>query len=160
MIIRPESGADLHDINHLHDEAFGPGRFAKTAYRVREGASPLQALSLVALDGRRLVGSIRFTPIRIGDAKGALLLGPLAIFKDYSGNRCGLRLMSQGLELAREQGFELVLLVGDLAYYQKVGFQQVAPEQILMPGPVDQQRMLACELQTGALNRFGGMISL
>jgi predicted N-acetyltransferase YhbS len=160
MVIRPEMASDVQDINKLHDEAFGPGRFAKTAYRVREGREPLQMLSLVALDGERLVGSIRFTQIRIGSTDGALLLGPLAVFLDYSGHRCGLRLMSKGLDMARELGFKLVLLVGDLGYYQKVGFLHVPAGQIEMPGPVDNRRMLACELKTDALAGFSGMVGL
>lgn len=160
LLIRSETSADAQDINHLHDEAFGPGRFAKVVYRVREGSRPVEALSLVAMDDERLVGSIRFTSVRIGGAGGALLLGPLAVFSDYSGHRCGLRLMRQGLELAREKGFELVLLVGDLAYYQKVGFILIPPRQISMPGPVDYGRMLARELQPGVLGRFSGMTSL
>lgn len=160
LLIRSETSADAQDINHLHDEAFGPGRFAKVVYRVREGSRSVEALSLVAMDDERLVGSIRFTSVRIGGAGGALLLGPLAVFSDYSGHRCGLRLMRQGLELAREKGFELVLLVGDLAYYQKVGFILIPPRQISMPGPVDYGRMLARELQPGVLGRFSGMTSL
>lgn len=160
MIIRPEKLADAQNINDLHDEAFGPGRFAKTAYRVREGVGPVPELSLVAIDGKRLVGAIRFTSVSIGGKRGALLLGPLAVFKDYNGHRCGLRLMSQGLDLARQHGFELALLVGDLAYYEKVGFGQIDARRIQMPGPVDGQRMLAFELQSGALARFEGMVGL
>ncbi|MCF6200451.1 MAG: N-acetyltransferase [Hyphomicrobiaceae bacterium] len=163
MIIRPERVEDQTDINHLHEEAFGPGRFAKTAYRLREGVEPVAALSLVALsqiakDGARLVGSIRFAKISVGGKKGALLLGPLAVFVDYNGHRCGLRLMEQGLELARQQGFGLVVLVGDLAYYQKVGFLQVPAGQFDMPGPIDQSRMLALELQPGTLADYKGVI--
>ena len=135
MSIRPEMPDDIPHIESLHEEAFGPGRFAKTAYRVREGGKFLRELSLVAMDGVRLVGSIRFTPIRIGENKGALLLGPLAVFRDYGGHRCGLRLMTKGLDLAREEGYELVILVGELAYYQKVGFKSIPAGQILMPGP-------------------------
>lgn len=160
MIIRPEKVEDFDELNHLHEEAFGPGRFAKTAYRLREGIEPVNALSLVAMDGARLVGSIRFTKICVGGKKGVLLLGPLAVFVDYNGHRCGLRLMAQGIELARQQGFGLVLLVGDLAYYQKVGFLQVPAGQIDMPGPVDQSRMLALELQPGALADYKGLISI
>ncbi len=160
MIIRPESEADADEIGNLHEEAFGPGRFAKTAYRVREGAVPVPCLSLVAMDGKRLVGSIQFTDIRIGGKEGALLLGPLAVFSDYSGHRCGLRLMKRGLDGARKQGYELVLLVGDLGYYKKVGFSPIPAKQILMPGPVDYTRMLAFELQEEALTRFSGMIGL
>ncbi len=158
MIIRPETAEDVDAICHLHDEAFGPGRFAKTAYRLREGRKPVSSLSLVALDGPRLVGSIRFTTIRIGGRRGALLLGPLAVYKDYSGHRCGLKLMKQGLEEAGRQGFQLVLLVGDLAYYQKVGFRAVAQGQILLPGPVDNRRLLVFELEKAALKNFSGMV--
>ena len=47
----------------LSAEAFGPGRFARTAYRVREGVAPVARLSLTGwLDGR-LVGGIRFTAV-------------------------------------------------------------------------------------------------
>ena len=169
MVIRPERAEDQNDIVHLHEEAFGPGRFAKTAYRLREGVQPVRSLSLVALDQggkgplvrkERLVGSIRFTAVTIEGSKGALLLGPLAVYVDYSGHRCGLRLMKQGLALARRQKFQMVLLVGDLAYYQKVGFAQVPPGQIEMPGPVDLNRLLALELQAGSLLDYKGRISV
>ena len=164
MIIRPETPADQEDINHLHEEAFGPGRFAKTAYRLREGVEPVAALSLVAIDSldeeQRLVGSIRFSKVFVGGEEGALLLGPLAVFVDYSGHRCGLRLMRQGIELARSQGFRLLLLVGDQAYYEKVGFVQIPPGQIVMPGPVNEDRFLALELQAGGLAEFSGKVSV
>ena len=169
MVIRPERAEDQKDIVHLHEEAFGPGRFARTAYRLREGVQPVRSLSLVAIDqeemGRgdrsegRLVGSIRFTAVSIGGSRGALLLGPLAVYVDYSGHRCGLRLMKQGLELARKEKFQMVLLVGDLAYYQKVGFTRIPPGQIEMPGPVDQNRLLALELQEGSLSDYKGKLS-
>ena len=158
--IQSEIEADAPQIERLHMEAFGPGRFAKTAYRVREGGEFVQTLSLVATDEERLVGSIRFTQILIDGKEGALLLGPLAVFRDYSGHRCGLRLMNAGLDLAREQGYELALLVGDIAYYQKAGFKVIPSAQILMPGPVDMARMLSFELQRGALQCYAGMISL
>lgn len=157
-VIRPELPGDLASISHLHDEAFGPGRFAKTAYRVREGVRPVEDLSLVALLQGHLVGSIRFTAIRVGDREGALLLGPLAVYKEFAGHGCGRRLMEQGLELARARGFRVVLLVGDLAYYSRVGFFQVPLGQMQMPGPVDYTRLLAVELVEGALDDYRGMI--
>ena len=160
MKIRLEMPIDAPQIELLHIEAFGPGRFAKTAYRVREGGDFVEALSLVALDDDRLVGSVRFTQIQIGGKSGALLLGPLAVFRHYSGHRCGLDLMMAGLDLARDKGFELALLVGDIAYYQKAGFISIPTGQILMPGPVDFARMLAFELRPASLAKFSGMISL
>ncbi|MBP0651570.1 hypothetical protein J8J40_31360, partial [Mycobacterium tuberculosis] len=76
-------------IESLHDFAFGPGRFVRTAQRLRDDVPPDPDLSLVAMfgakSGERLGGSVRMTPIRIG-ATPAQLLGPLAVHPDF-GNR-------------------------------------------------------------------------
>jgi predicted N-acetyltransferase YhbS len=66
--------------------------------------------------------------------------------------------MTHGLELARNAGYELVILVGDLPYYERVGFRLLQPGQITMPGPVDFTRLLVAELNPGALNEFNGLV--
>lgn len=160
LVIRPEAPADVDAITQLHEDAFGPGRFAKTAYRLREGAPAAAGLSLVAEAAGRLVGSLRFTAIRVGGRDGVLLLGPLVVDKDYTGRRCGLRLMGEGLELARALGFRLVILVGDLPYYQKAGFRPVPVGRMSLPGPVDYKRLLAAELVPAALDDYAGAVTL
>jgi len=74
--IRLETDGDGQALSRLAADAFGPGRFARTAYRVRQGIAPVAALCLAALLDDRLVGGIRFTAIRIGEEAGAALLGP------------------------------------------------------------------------------------
>ena len=59
--------------------SFGPGRFARTAHRIREAARVPPVIALTAWDGARLVGAIQFSAISIGGRRGAALLGPLAI---------------------------------------------------------------------------------
>src|SRR3981081_2235021 len=48
--IRAERANDEAAIERLVDSGFGPGRFAKTAYRLREGVAPDSRLSFVAED--------------------------------------------------------------------------------------------------------------
>lgn len=153
-----ESPADLAALERLSERAFGPGRFARTAYRVREGAEPDARLSFVAWHDGNAVGSIRFTPVRIGGKSGALLLGPLAVDPDFAGQGGGRQLIAQGLRAARESGYKLVILVGDFAYFAKTGFIAVPPGQISFPGPVDRARILAAELEEGALAGFSGLL--
>ena len=139
-------------------EAFGPGRFARTAYRIREGVPPVPSLSLTGwLDGR-LVGGIRFTAVTIGGEGGALLLGPLVVHPAHKGNGYGKALAGEGLARARAQGFRLVVLVGDMPYYGRFGFVPVPPGQIALPGPVDPARLLALELVPGALADAAGLV--
>jgi predicted N-acetyltransferase YhbS len=155
--IRPELDADEAAIEDLHDLAFGPGRHARTASRLREGVPHLPSLSLVAQFGSRVGGSVRLTPIRIG-ADPALLLGPLAVHPDFGNRGAGRALMRAALDAARGEGHRLVLLVGDEPYYGPLGFERVAPTKLWLPGPVDTRRVLVCELAPGALEQAEGPV--
>ncbi len=156
--IRPETDGEAAILLRLSAEAFGPGRFARSAYRVREGVPPVAKLSLVGWRGGRVVGGIRFTAIRIGEQNDALLLGPLVVDPAEAGKGFGRALVEEGLARAREEGFALVLLVGDMPYYGRFGFAPVRPGQITLPGPVDPARLLALELVPGALARAQGEV--
>ncbi|MGI9384524.1 MAG: GNAT family N-acetyltransferase [Methyloligellaceae bacterium] len=156
--LRPEEAGDEPDIARLCAHTFGPGRFARTAYRVREGVVPARGLSFAARNDDRLIGSIRFTAISIGGAEGGLLLGPLVIDPAYAGRGAGRGLIERGLEAARDRAYRLVLLVGDLTYYERSGFRVIPPGQILLPGPVDPARLLAAELVAGALDGCHGLV--
>jgi len=156
--IRLETDGDAQALSQLSAEAFGPGRFARSAYRVREGISPVGALCLVGWFGDRLVGGIRFTAICIGEQKNALLLGPLVVDPAEKGKGFGRALVEEGLSRAKAAGFALVLLVGDMPYYGRFGFSPVRPAQITLPGPVDPGRLLAHELVPGALATASGQV--
>lgn len=155
--LQPETPADEPLIEALMALCFGPGRYAKTAYRLREGVDAAPGLSFVAYEEGVLRGSVRFWPIRIGAAP-ALMLGPLAVEPVQRGRGIGISLMEEGLKAAAAAGHRIVILVGDLSYYSRVGFGPVAPGQIVMPGPVDPRRLLARELVPGALGETSGPV--
>ena len=111
----------------------------------------------MALLGEPLIAAVRFTPITIGGVGGALLLGPLAVDPDFAGQGFGRRLIGEAMEAAKAAGVKLVVLVGDEPYYGRFGFRPVPLGQITLPGPVDPQRLLAAELEPGALAAFRGL---
>ena len=77
-VLKAERPEDLPLVDALVDGAFGPGRFVKTAERLRERNTPRRDLSLVAWAGGEAVGCVRMWPIHIGETP-ALLLGPFAV---------------------------------------------------------------------------------
>jgi predicted N-acetyltransferase YhbS len=156
---RAIADADLAEIARLHARAFGPGRFARSAYRVREGSAPISPYCRVALLGNRIVAALRMTEARIGATGGALLLGPLAVDPDHVNQGLGRRLIGEALEAARAGGIRLVVLVGDAPYYGRFGFAPVPRGQIALPGPVDPARILALELVPGTLADYRGLVS-
>ena len=155
--IRPERPEDAPLVDALNEKAFGPGRFTKSAYRLREGVEPVAALSFVAVEEGRLCGSVRFWPIVIGD-QPALMLGPLAVEAKLRGKGVGVALMEEGIAAARAAGHAAMILVGDEPYYARVGFSKLPPGRVKFPGPVDQSRILGLSLKANALVTLHGAI--
>ena len=122
--IRPEERDDARMIEAVVARNFGPGRTAKSAYRLREGVAPEAGLGFVAIEDGILKGSVRFWPIAVGRER-ALLLGPLTVETKERGRGIGLALMQRGIEEARAHRHRAILLVGDAVYYSRVGFAPV-----------------------------------
>jgi predicted N-acetyltransferase YhbS len=152
--------ADQPATEHLLDLTFGLNRSAKTSYRLREGNTAIDGLSLVTREASfGLTGAISFWPLKIGEAGiDALLLGPLAVHPDRQNIGIGRALMRTGLDKAKALGHRLVILVGDAPYYARVGFKKVPHGQIELPGPVDPERLLYLELAEGVLALAKGLV--
>jgi predicted N-acetyltransferase YhbS len=157
VTILPEAAEDAPAIDRLTARTFGPGRFAKSAYRIREQAEHDLGLSFTARVGTLLVGSVRLSAISLGTTP-ALLLGPLTVEPPFRDRGIGLALIERALAEAKNKGHRLVVLVGDGPYYGKAGFRPVPKGQISMPGPVDPARLLVAELVPGSLEGVGGTI--
>jgi predicted N-acetyltransferase YhbS len=157
LTILPETANDAQAIERLHERTFGPGRFVLSAYRLREHVDHLLDLSFTAWIGTLLVGSVRQLPVCVGDTK-ALLLGPLTVEPPFRSRGVGRALLDRALTDAKAKGHRLVLLVGDEAYYSRVGFKPVPKGRATMPGPVDYSRLLVAELVDGAFSDVSGAI--
>jgi predicted N-acetyltransferase YhbS len=153
--IRHEATDDAASVDALVAAAFGPGRFAKSAYRLREGVDPIESLSFIAIEDGVLRGSVRFWPVMVGPAK-LLMLGPLAVQSDQRGRGIGIALMKHGIEEARKTDFAAIILVGDEPYYSRVGFTRLPPGRLRFPGPVDPARILGVSIATDGLLSLEG----
>ena len=157
LILKPLTAADLDEVERLNARTFGPGRYARSAYRLREGMPADPTLSFVAWVGTLLVGSNLMTPIRCGSTP-ALLLGPLTVDPPFRSGGVGEALVRRSLAAATDAGHSLVLLVGDHPYYGKFGFQRVPEGRIAFCGPVDPARLLYRELVDGAFASVAGAV--
>ncbi len=157
LTILPETANDAQVIERLHERTFGPGRFVLSAYRLREHVDHRLDLSFTARIGTLLVGSVRQLPICIGDTP-ALLLGPLTVEPPFRSRGVGRALLDRALQDATAKGHTLVVLVGDEAYYGRVGFKPIPEGRSDMPGPVDHRRLLVAELVEGAFENVSGPI--
>ena len=157
LTILAETANDAQAIERLHERTFGPGRFVLSAYRLREHVDHRLDLSFTARIGTLLVGSVRQLPVCIGDTP-ALLLGPLTVEPPFRSRGVGRALLDRALGDAKAKGQRLVILVGDEAYYSRVGFKMIPKGRADMPGPVDRNRLLVRELIDGAFDGVSGAI--
>ncbi len=157
--IAPEEAADGPEAQALVDRAFGPGRYAKAAERLREGNHCLADLSFVAREAGRLVGTVRLWPVKVGGHE-ALLLGPIAVDPDARRRGLGATLASRACEAAAAAGHSRVILVGDLGFFERLGFEATPSAGIRMPGPADGRRILVRALTPGAWDGVAGEVTL
>lgn len=132
--IDAETPAEAASVEALVLAAFGPGRFAKTAERIREHAGI--AAGFVAREDGRVIGAVRLWSITVGE-QPALFLGPITVSADSRKGGLGADLVQACIDHAGATG---ILLVGDAPYFSRFGFR-AAPDARLL-GPVDQRRVL------------------
>ena len=143
----------------LVDRAFGPGRFAKSSERLREGNRKLDDCSFVALDEGRVIGSVRLWPVMVGD-KPVAFLGPLAVDATARSHGLGQALVEAACAAAARAGWRAVLLVGDAPYFARIGFSAGPAARVTMPGPADQRRVLVKALVEGGDTGLVGPIRI
>ena len=126
---RQEKNTDDKKIRQIHQEVFGPGRLARTAYRIREGFCHSLKLSFVTVLDSNLIASVRLTPIFIGTLPG-LLLGPLAVSAKYKNMGVGKDLLRHSVNQSTQAGENFILLVGKEDYYGPIGFSVVQSSNV------------------------------
>lgn len=157
-IYAPETPADHDQIEDINAEAFGPGRFARAAYHIREGGPHEAALSFVARENSgNVIASVRLTRVSAGTGE-ALLLGPLAVRPAFKNMGIGRHLVAMAVEAARKSGHKAVILVGDEPYYGPLGFRRMPYGRLSLPRPVDFNRLLIYEIEPAYAEQLNGML--
>ena len=136
-------------VEDLLDRAFGEGRHARTAYKVRGDGAPIAALSLAAVEKAALVGSIQCWPVMLTGDDGAchplVMIGPVAVDPARQRDGIGRMLMTRALLAAHGAGLDdAMMLIGDPEYYARFfGFDATRTGGWRLPGPVERHRLLA-----------------
>ncbi|HEY4748629.1 MAG TPA: N-acetyltransferase, partial [Steroidobacteraceae bacterium] len=148
FVIRSERASDVVAREALLDACFGASRHTRTCQRLRDGRAPAEGLAFSAVAGGRLVGTLRLWHVSAGGAR-ALVLGPLAVDPWCRGLGIGGALINRALAAAAARGHSAVILLGDAPYYARFGFSALKTGELSLPGPFEQERLLAVELRGG-----------
>lgn len=155
IIIDQERPQDFAQIEAILEAAFGPERSQKSSSVLRQESPALAELSFVARSGGDVAGTVRLTPVHIHDPlfdmhRNVLLLGPLAVDCKLQSMGLGAKLMEHAIHASDQYGVDRIMLVGDIGYYQRFGFEAVLPRIITMPGGRDTNRLLVRQKEEAA----------
>ena len=124
LTILPETPDDAVAIERLHERTFGPGRYAAPPIGSARACRHRLDLSFTARIGTLLVGSVRLTPVRIGETP-ALLLGPLTIEPPFRERGIGQALIERALADAKAGGAPAGRAGRRRAILRQAGFKRI-----------------------------------
>jgi predicted N-acetyltransferase YhbS len=156
--IRAERASDVAAREALLDACFGANRHTRTCQRLRDGRAPAEGLALSVVHRGQLIGTVRLWHVSAG-GRPALMLGPIAVDPSWRKLGVGAALMKHALAVAKAGGHGAVILLGDVAYYERFGFSADKTGDLSLPGPFERERLLGRELRDGALYGASGLIA-
>jgi putative acetyltransferase len=127
--IRESVPIDLDAIESLYPETFPDENLLPLVRDLLADAAV--TTSLVGTIDSRIVGHAIFTKCRVsGSNVNAALLGPLAVAPAWQRRGFGSAIVRTGLRRLEEMEVSLVYVLGDPAYYERLGFR---PESLVEP---------------------------
>jgi putative acetyltransferase len=165
--IRVATELDRSEILNIHRLAFGNEKgpvIAKLVDDLFDDETARPVLSLVAVDGEKLVGHILYTKAIITQTEtsvSAQILAPLAILPVAQKHGIGQKLINEGLKQLQTSGTELVFVLGHPTYYPRCGFAPAGVQGFEAPYPIPEEHSEAWmvqELNGDVLGRINGKV--
>ncbi len=156
--IRPENPNDLETIHHVYLKAFNRENEANLVGLLRRAGKA--SISLVILDGRRIIGHVLFSPVDLIPNPLNLTgvgMGPVGILPKFQGRGFGSKLIKEGLDVCRQKGLDFTVVVGEPSYYSRFGFLRAGDFNLKNEYGVDDE-FRVIEMRTGILNNVSGLI--
>lgn len=158
VAVRDETPEDIEAVRHVNRFAFGRDDEAALVDALRDGG--YFRASLIAEVEGRVVGHVLFSDLPILATTGpvpALALAPMAVLPDYQHLGVGSELVRRGLDVCRERGHGIVVVLGHPCFYPRFGFSTALASRLRSPFSGTESYM-ALALVSGALDGVEGRI--
>ena len=132
--------SNIEEIKQLFTKAFSDSEgqaegllIGNLAYDLMTSTDGDNLYGFIATENEQIIGSIIFSKLTFESERNAFLLSPVAIHTNYQGKGIGQKLINYGLNTLKKNGAELAFTYGDLKFYSKVGFSQIAEKTVKAP---------------------------
>jgi len=156
--IRSERPEDALAVREVNERAFGRVAEARLVDMLRAANKAL--VSLVAIDQNRVVGHILFSAVTVAEAPEnfrGIGLAPMSVLPEFQNRGIGSRLVREGLEACRRQGYDVVVVLGHIEFYPRFGFLRA--KDYRLDNEYDAaDSFMVMELRAGALGKIRGLV--
>ncbi len=159
LIIRAETTEDYQTVRSVNEIAFGRKDEAGLVDSLRADDAVL--VSLVAESEKQIVGHILFSRMSIEAANrsvSAVALAPVAVLPQHQRKGIGEAMIRRGLDLLRDRGEQIVIVLGHPDYYPRFGFSCEKAQSLASPFP--KEAYMAMELVPRALDGVQGRVDI
>lgn len=160
VLIRSEIQSDQRQIREVVSAAFGRKNEAELIDKIRSSSYFIPQLSLVAVDNGEVLGHILFSLIEIEGVEKitGLALAPLAVKPIYQRQGVGSKLVETGLLKCQDNGYLIVVVLGEPVFYERFGFKPASLWGIKAPFPAPDEAFMALELQPASGKNYTGTV--
>ncbi|GAK58150.1 acetyltransferase [Candidatus Vecturithrix granuli] len=132
IMIRNETEQDFREVEEVTREAFWnlyvPGCTEHyLVHQMRNHPDFIKDLDFVAENNGKIVGNIMYTNAWLlneqGQEKDIISFGPLSVLPEYQRQGIGSALIRHTIQIARQQGIQVIVILGDPHNYCQHGFK-------------------------------------
>ena len=157
IVIGEETPADYDAIRDVNRLAFQRESEARLVDQLRADGDVVASLVAVKID--QVVGHIMFSKLPIetdGEVLRGAALAPMALRPELQRQGIGSALVKRGIQLCRDRGYVVIVVLGDPAYYSRFGFSAERAKRLR--GPYSGDALMALELTRGVLKNGTGAL--
>ncbi|ASW76255.1 GCN5 family acetyltransferase [Chryseobacterium piperi] len=166
MILRQERETDYPQVFKVVEQAFKDAEHSDhqeqfLLEKLRKSEAFIPELSIVAEINDEVVGHILFTKLNIKNGLEtftSLALAPVSVQPEYQGKGIGSQLINHGHTVAKELGYQSVILIGHENYYPKFGYVKTSDFGIYFPFDLPEENGMAIELIQDGLKNIKGVV--
>ena len=155
---------NIDDIKHLFTKVFSDAEgqtegqlIGNLSKEIMTSTATQDLYGFVAMENKKIIGSILFTKLTFQNGINSFLLSPVAIHTSHQGKGIGQKLISFGMNHLKESGVNIIFTYGDPSFYSKVGFKQITEKTAKAPFELSQpEGWLAQSLVSDEIKKISG----
>jgi len=165
ILIRRSTEQDFFQTENITRESFWnlyrPGCVEHLIlHNLRNSKAYISSLDLIAVFENEIIGHVISSKAKVIDIQNMeheiLCVGPLSVLPKFQKNGIGTKLMKESILLAKESGYQGMILFGNPEYYHRFGFKNAKEYSITTKECQNFEPFMALEFSDNQLNNVKG----